>query len=148
MAMSVQQKSARRKWTIILTVALVLVLTFFLSCTFLPPLVFYGPLIFDKSIAVTDAPLSQIPERFHPHFATNAEHIIGEYSSMTRQCNFRYSCMRADFTAMIEREKLAPDDKLERKDGTIEAGRQWGPGIACYTFSSNSETATVEVSAW
>jgi hypothetical protein len=147
MAMSVQQKSVSRKWTFILIVALVLVLAF-LACTFLPLLVFYGPLILEKTIAVTDSPLSQIPERFHPHFATNAAHISGEYSSMTRQCNFTYSCTREDFRAMIEREKLAPNNKVEPEDGTIAAGRQWGPGIASYTFSSNSETATVEASAW
>jgi hypothetical protein len=145
MAMSVQQKSAIRKWTLILIVALVAVLAF-LSCTFLSLIVFYGPLIFEKTVAVTDSPLSHIPERFHPHFATNAEHISGEYSSMTRKCNFSYSCTREDFGAMIEREKLASNSKVEL--GTIVADRQWGPGIASYVFSPNSETATVEASAW
>ena len=147
MAMSMQQKNASRKWTFVLIGAVVVVLAF-LACTFLPLLLFYGPLIFEKTIAVTDSPLSHIPERFHPHFATNAEHISGEYSSMTRKCNFSYSCTREDFGAMIEREKLASNSKVELEDGTIVADRQWGPGIASYVFSPNSETATVEASAW
>ncbi len=145
MAMSVKQKYASRKWPFILIVAIVLA---FLSFRFLPLLVFFSPLILDKTIAVTDSPLNQIPERFHPHFTADATHIDGEYSSVTRQCNFTYSCTLEDFKAMIEREKLTPNNEVEPEDGTIAVRRQWGPGIACYTFSSNSETATVAASAW
>ena len=114
----------------------------------LPVIGFIGPLLFERTISVPSSTLDQIPARFHPHFTPNAVNIIGQYSSVTRECTFAYSCTRADFEAMIEREKLPPVNPSTLDEGPLATGRQWGPGVASYQYFPDSETATVSASAW
>ncbi len=143
--MSEYQQSTHRTSPAYLVVALIFVL-FGVLYKFGPLLVFFGPLAFERTISVSNSPLESIPKRLHPHFAPNASDISGDYSSKTRQCTFTYSCTPADFEALMEREKLPLADTL--KDGTLQTGRQWGPGVASYRFFPHSKTATVAASAW
>ena len=147
LAMSEQQQIASRTRSIIFIVGLVFVLACVLI-SFLPILVFFGPLAFDRTVSVTNLPLSEIPDRFHPHFSPNAARISGEYSSQTRQCTFTYSCTLEDFKAMIAREDLSLDSNIVHEDGALIAGRNWGPGVVSYEFYPVSETGTVAASAW
>jgi|GEM_PF-7091965 len=144
--MSEQKQTTGGIRRIILAITLIVVSAFVLYSV-LPLLMFFGPLVLERTISVSNSPLEEIPERFHPHFSPNAADISGEYSSATRQCEFRYSCTRKDFMALIEREGLSVDGDLTREDSTLETFRQWGPGIAAYEFQAPSKTATVTASA-
>ncbi len=144
--MSEQKQTTDGTRRIILAITLILVSAFVLY-SILPFVMFFGQLVFERSISVSNSPLEEIPERFHPHFSPNAADISGEYSSATRQCDFRYSCTRKDFMALIEREGLSVDGDLTSEDRTLTTFRQWGPGVATYEFHVPSETATVTASA-
>lgn len=114
----------------------------------LPLMGFFGPLLFERTISVSNSPLNQIPARFHPHFSPNAAHISGQYSSVTRQCTFTYSCTQADFEALIAREQIPSGNQQLLDDGSIRTGRQWGPGVVSYEFLPDLNQASVDAAAW
>lgn len=53
---------------------------------------------------------------------------------------------QADFEALLKRELLPNEVTLD--DGTIRAGRQWGPGVVSYEFFPDSKQATIAASAF
>ena len=142
-----EQQSARKT----LPFRLILTLTIVSACVLpvaLPLIGFIGPLLFERTISVSNSPLNQIPARFHPHFSPNAAVVSGQYSSVTRQCTFTYSCTQTDFEALIAREQIPSGNQQVLDDGTIRTGRQWGPGVVSYEFLPDSNQATVAASAW
>jgi len=140
------EKESRHHTPPIYLAVTVLVLLTGAVCQYGPILAFFGPLAFDRTISVSNQSLEEIPSRFHPHFCPNAARISGQYSSVTRQCSFSYTCTRADFTALLKRELLP--NEVTYEDGTIRAGRQWGPGVVSYEFFPDSNQATVAASAF
>lgn len=142
-----EQQGASRRRSVVFIVTLILVSAATLPIV-LAAIGFIGPLMFERTIRVPRSTLDQIPARFHPHFTENAVNISGHYSSVTRACTFEYSCTRADFEALIERERLPPASQSTLDEGPMATGRQWGPGVASYQYFPDSETATVSASAW
>ena len=142
-----EQQGARKTLPLRLIVTLIIVSACALPVA-LPLFGFFGPLLFERMISVSNSPLNQIPARFHPHFTPNAAHVSGQYSSVTRQCTFTYSCTQADFEGLIAREQIPSGDQQILDDGTIRTRRQWGPGVVSYQFLPDSNQATVSASAW
>jgi len=142
------QQSLSRTQRVISTLTKAVLLAWVLYGAFLFAYFFFGPLALEKQISVSDSSLDDIPSRFHPHFAPHAANIRGEYSSVTRQCQFTYSCTQADFEALIERERLPAVDAKNWNDGVLFTGRQWGPGVVSYQFFLETGEATISASAW